>query len=85
MNIITEYLLKLVKYIPKNIGALLGIVQVAVTCVREVCMLVARLICPIIPGDADEKVVAKISNGAEIVLNLLEKLKNWLLGLGFEA
>ena len=83
MDLIIEYLMKLVKYVPKNMGALVGIVQAVVELIREMCMLVTRLICPIIPGDADEKIVAKIRGIAEVVLELLEKLKNWLLKLGF--
>jgi len=85
MNIIKEYLMKLVQFIPKNIGAIVGIVQTVVEFIREVCMLVARILCPIIPGDADEKTVAKIREVAEVILGFLEKLKNWLLGLGFKA
>ena len=85
MNLITEYLMKLVKWIPKNAGAIVGIVQTVVEFIRELCMLVARIICPIIPGDADEKIVAKIREVAEILLGFLEKAKNWLLGLGFKA
>ena len=85
MNILTEYLKKLVKYVPKNMGAVVGMAQTAVTFAREVCMLAARLVCPIIPGDADEKAVKKIHDGAKVVLDFLEKLKNWLLILGFKA
>ena len=85
MNILQEYLLKLIQYIPKNIGALVGMVQTVVEFIRELCMLFARLICPIWPGDLDDIVVSKIHNVADIVHDLLEKLKNWLLGLGFEV
>lgn len=83
-NLIVEYWTKLVKYVPKNIGAVVGMLQTAVSFVRELCMLVARMICPIWPGDADEKVVAKIKNIAETILGILEKFKNWLLMLGFK-
>ena len=85
MNILTGYLTKLLKYIPSNIGAVVGIVQTVVTFVREACMLVARLVCPIIPGNADEKLVKKIHDIAQVILDLLEKLKNMLLGLGFKV
>ena len=84
MDLIKEYLMKLVKWIPKNFGAVIGIVQTVVSFIRELCMLVARMICPIIPGDADEKIVAGIRRVAETILEILEKLKNWLLGLGFK-
>ena len=85
MNILIEYGSKLLKFVPKNIGAVVGIVQTVVTFFREALMLFARLICPIWPGDADDIVVKKISDIAKTVLDVLEKLKNWLLGLGFKV
>lgn len=76
--------MKALKWIPKNIGAIMGIAQAVVSFVRELCMLFARIICPIIPGDEDEEIVAKIREIAEKILEFLEKIKNWLLGLGFK-
>ena len=84
MNILQEYLLKLVQYIPKNIGALIGIVQTILEFFREVLILFARMICPIWPGEADEIVVKKIREIVDLLYNLLEKLKNWLLFRGFK-
>ncbi len=84
MSILIGYLTKLLKYVPSNIGAIVGMVQVVVTFIREVCMLIVRLICPIIPGDV-EKIVKKVRDIAQIILDLLEKLKNVLLGLGFKV
>lgn len=81
MSILLGYLNKLIKYVPKNIGGILGIIQAVLSFVREVCMLAARLICPIIPGDQDDKVVAFIDKLAGKISSVIEKVKNWLLAL----
>ena len=75
---------KLIMWIPKNIGAIFGIVQTFVEFVREVCMLAARTVCGVIPGDADDKAVEWLRLKAQMILDFLEKCKNWFLGLGFK-
>lgn len=79
IDLVKEYVGKFIQYIPKNTGAIVGIVQTVVAFIGEVVMLFGRLICPIIPGDADEAVVAKIKVGVNVVNGVLEKIKNWLL------
>lgn len=78
------YIGKLLMYIPKNIGAVIGVVQTVVSGIKELAMVFARFFCGLIPGDADDKVVAWIKKIADIILEFLEKFKNWLLGLGFK-
>jgi len=72
---------KILVWVPKNIGAIIGIVQAALTFVREVCMLATRSIVGLIPGDKDDKAVAAVHKFVQKGLDFLEGLKNWFIKL----
>ena len=66
------YIGKLLMYIPKNIGGLIGVAQTVVSGIRELTMVFARFFCGLIPGDWDDEIVDTIKNGADAVLYILE-------------
>ena len=70
------------KLVPKNIAAILGIVQKVIDVIRELIALAIRLIAPLIPGDKDDKIIAKIDEIFKIVDDSFQKLKDFLLSVG---
>ena len=77
-----EFLRKLLKYIPTNIVAILGIVQVAIKFGKEVCTLFIDILAPIIPGTKDDEIVTKVRDIFNTVDEWVEKIKGWLLNIG---
>ena len=75
----SAFLAKLKSYIPTNIAGILGIVQSIIKFVKEVCTLAIDLICPIIPGDKDEKLIAFVRNLCNKIDEVIEKIKAFLL------
>ena len=71
---------KLIQWIPKNLTAMLGIVQVVIKFGKEVCTLVIDILGPIIPGD--EALVRKIRDIFNALDGWVEKIKSFLLGIG---
>ena len=67
------------KLIPKNIAGILGVIQTAIPFVREVLMLATRICAVLIPGDKDDKVIAKIREVFDQLEAGFEKLKNFFL------
>ena len=63
------------KLIPKNIAGILGVIQTAIPFVREVLMLATRICAALIPGDKDDKVIAKIREVFDQLEAGFEKLK----------
>ena len=72
-------LAKLKSWIPTNIASILGMVQVVIKFGKEVATLFFNLICPLIPGDNDEKIVTMIRNVFNAVDAAVEKIKAFLL------
>ena len=66
---------KLFQWIPKNIGAIIGILQAVVKFGKEVCTLFIDIVAPIIPGDGDDKLVASIRGVFNTIDEILEKIK----------
>jgi len=48
------------KLIPKNIAGFLGLLQVALPLIRELIMVVIRLLAVLLPGKLDDELVAKV-------------------------
>lgn len=71
-----EFLLR--RLISKPLAGILGVVQVVIPLVREVLMAATR-ICILIPGDNDDKVVAKIKEIFDKIESAYEKFKNIFL------
>ncbi len=67
------------KLIPKNIAGILGVAQTVISIIKELLMVATRICTTIIPGDADDKIVEKISNIFAKVEGGFEKVKNFLL------
>ena len=70
---------KLLSYIPKNIASILGIIQSVIKFGKEVCTLLINLICPIIPGDNDDKAVTIVRGFFNSIDAVVEKIKAFLL------
>ena len=66
---------KIFKWLPSNIGGIIGVIQAILQAVREICIVLIRLICPIIPGENDEKLIQKIADISETIHGWLEKAK----------
>ena len=72
-------LAKLKSWIPRNITAILGIIQAVVKFVKEAATLAIDLICPIIPGDSDKKIVEIVRNICNKIDGIIEKIKEYIL------
>ena len=70
---------KLLKWLPVNIGALLGILQAVVKFIKEVATLALDIVAPIIPGDGDDKMIKAIRDICNIVDAWIEKIKTFFL------
>ena len=75
-------LAKLISWIPKNLGAIIGIIQAVVKFVKEALTLVVDILLPIIPGDKFDDVVDKVREIVNSIDGVLEKIKEWLLSIG---
>lgn len=72
-------LLKLLKWLPLNLGGLIGILQGIVKCLKEILTVVANILFPIIPGDKFKVVVAVIRNVVNKIDEILETIKSFFL------
>lgn len=70
------------KLIPKNVAGILGVIQTAIPFVREVLMLATRICAVLIPGDKDDKIVAKIKEVFDKVEAGFNKFKGFFLSVG---
>jgi len=67
------------KLVPKNIAGILGLIQTAIPIIRELLMVVTRICAILIPGDRDDKIVAKIKAAFDAFEAAFEKFKNFFL------
>ena len=67
------------RLIPKNIAGIVGVIEAVFNVIRELLMVAARICATIIPGDADDKLVAKIKSIFDKVEEVFEKIKSFLL------
>ena len=67
------------RLIPKNIAGIIGVVEAVFNVIRELLIVAARICATIIPGDADDKIVAKIRAIFDKVEAVFEKIKSFLL------
>lgn len=77
---------KLLLWIPKNLGGALGVIQPIIKFVRELAILLVRLVCPILSfgkdGKTDDRVIQQIADIADRIDKGIESLKNKLLAAG---
>ncbi len=67
------------KLLPKNIAGILGLIQTAIPIIREVLIVATRICAILIPGDKDDKIIAKITAIFNKVEGIFNKVKNFLL------
>ena len=67
------------KLIPKNIAGIIGVIEAVFNVIRELLMVVTRICATIIPGDADDIIVAKIRKVFDSIERVFEKIKTFLL------
>ena len=67
---------KIITWIPKNIGSIIGIIQAILKCIKEVLTLLANII--MLPQGAVDKIRAIIN----VVDDICEKIKSFLLKVG---
>ena len=72
----------LARLIPKNIAGIVGVVQAVITIIRELLIVATRVCATVIPGDADDKAVAKVRAVFDKVEAVFEKIKGFLLKVG---
>ncbi len=77
---------KLILWIPKNLGGALGIVQAIVRCIREIAIVLVRLICPLLSfgadGKTDDRIIQQVADIAGKIDAGIEVIKNKLLVAG---
>ena len=72
---------KLLKWLPVNITAILGILQAIIKFCKEVCTLLLDIIAPLIPGTGDDTAIAKVRDFFNMLDGWIQKVKDFLLGL----
>ena len=75
-------LARLVKWIPQNLTAILGIIQAVIKFVKEVCTLIVDILGPIIPGDGVENIVKIVRDVCNAIDEWVERIKDFLLSIG---
>ncbi len=55
------------KILPKNIAGLLGVAQVIVPLIRELIMVIIRILAVVMPKKVDDELVAKVKIGSDKV------------------
>jgi len=78
MNIIKKLLL----WVPKNLVAILGILQVGIKLVKEILTLIVDLLYPVISSEKFEDIVDTIREKVNMVDEWVEKIKDFLLNIG---
>ena len=73
---------KILTWIPKNLGAIIGVLQAIVLFVHEVCVLALRILCPLIIGEKDDNTVKMVKSVTDKINGVLEKVKDYLLKVG---
>ena len=77
---------KLLLWIPKNIAGVLGLIQTIVKTIREVMMILLRLIAPILSfgedGKTDDRIIKQIADIADRIDKAIEWMKDKLLVAG---
>lgn len=85
MNI-SAVIKKLILWIPKNIGGILGVAQAIAKAIREIAIVLVRIVCPIlsfgVDGKTDDRIIKKIADFADWVDKGIEVIKNKLLMVG---
>ena len=85
MNI-SAVIKKLILWIPKNIGGILGVAQAIAKAIREIAIVLVRIVCPILSfgedGKTDDRIIKKIADFADWVDKGIEVIKNKLLMVG---
>jgi len=76
--------IKMITKIKNLIPVVLGIIQVVLPIIKEILVGLTR-ICEVVFfwTDIDEKVIAFLNKYYDIVNNFVEKIKRWLLGMGW--
>ena len=70
------------KLIPKNIAGILGVLQTAIPFIRELLMLATRICAVLIPGDRDDKIIAKIKEVFDTFEKYFAGVKTFILEIG---
>lgn len=73
---------KLIRFIPTNIGAILGVIQAIIKFVKEIATLAVDIIAPLTPGDKDDKIILWVRDMCNKVDEVVEKIKGFLLKMG---
>ncbi len=67
------------RLIPKNVAGIVGVIEAIINVIRELLIVAARICATVIPGDADDKIVAKIKAIFDKVEGAFERIKSFLL------
>ena len=76
----TEFLAKLLKWLPLNLAGIIGIVQGILKVIKEILTVIINILFPIIPGEGTfEKIVLKIRDIINKIDEVVEKIKKFFL------
>ena len=82
LEILKQYLLGVLsKATLKNIAGVIGFIESLFPVIRELLMVITRICTTIIPGDTDDKIVAKIKAIFDEIEKVFEKVKDFFLDL----
>ena len=73
---------KLLRWLPTNIGAILGVIQAVIKFVKEIATLALDIIAPLIPGDKDDKIILWVRDMCNKVDEWVEGIKVFFLKIG---
>ena len=80
--VIVDKIMKIVMVAPKLALSALGIAQVVVKFVKEICTLCVNVLYPVIPSEKFKEVVEKVRAIVDVADKWIEKGKDFLLKIG---
>ena len=72
----------LTKLIPKNIAGFLGLLEVVIPLVRELVIVVIRLLAVLMPNKVSEDLIEKVTDIADKIQYGFDKVKDFFLKVG---
>lgn len=76
---LNKILQKLLKWIPVNLAGLLGIVQAALKCLKEILTVIVNILFPIIPSKKFKDIVTAVRNIVNKLDEIVQKIKDFFL------
>ena len=67
------------KLVPENVAGIIGLLQALLPLVRELIIVVIRILAILMPKRFSESMIVKTSNTFASIIGIFEKVKNFFL------